>query len=77
MKKKPGKKIEKIVEVETSHWLSEVRIIAGSMKYRVDETSDEAMSDLWEVIYSALTEEGIALLDIDINQLQITRKETK
>ena len=77
MKKKPGKKIAKIVEVESSHWISEIRIVAVSMKWRVDETHDEAMNNLWELIHLALADEGIMLLDMDISQLKMIRKEQK
>lgn len=78
MKKKPGKKVKakpsaEIVEVD--RWLFEVKMIISPMKMMVDEPHEAAISDLWDLLFVAMENEFISVLDIDINQLIITRKE--
>jgi hypothetical protein len=79
MKKKPGKKIEKkkVDEIISDRWVFEVRMTVASMKIREGESSGEASCYLWENLFMMLEGEDISVLGIDINQLHITRKETK
>jgi hypothetical protein len=75
MKKKSGKKIQKKVDqVESSRWLFEVRMIVAPLRMIDGEEPDAAASDLWQAIYEALEGECVSVLDIDLDQLIITRK---
>jgi hypothetical protein len=80
MKKKPGRKIKAkpsadIVDVD--RWLFEVKMIISPMKTMIDEDHEAAMTDLWDLLFAAMENESIAVLDIDINQLIIIRKENE
>lgn len=74
-KKKIGKK--KVDEIISDRWIFEVRMVVAPLRMRIDETAEEGKHDMWEMIYSALESECVSVLNLDLNQLQITRREEK